>query len=110
MNSSKDKFFSISYEIIILKENQLKMTGGAGFSLSAFKSSKDNRNLGKIRPKPSVPDGISREENMEKADLNDIEDSIKFRMDRYASFSKTGYFYTIVAVLTLALVIWTLFF
>lgn|GEM_PF-1372306 len=86
------------------------MTGGAGFSLSAWKSSKDNRNLGKIRPKSSVPDGFSRAENMEKADLKDLEDSIHFRMERRASFAKTGYLLTVVVVLTLALMVWTFFF
>lgn len=86
------------------------MTGGAGFSLSAFKSSKDNRNLAKKRPKSSSPKGISREKNMEKADVKSIEESIEFRMNRYSSFSKAAYFSTAIAILMLVLIIWTLFF
>jgi len=49
------------------------MTGGAGFSVSASKSSKENRNLRKISPKSTSPDGVSPEKNMNKADLKSIE-------------------------------------
>jgi len=86
------------------------MTGGAGFSVSGNKSSKENRNLGKIRPKSSSPDGISREKNMDKADLKSIDDSIKFRASRYSSSSSSGYFFAIMVILILAWVIWTVFF
>lgn len=86
------------------------MAGGAGFSLSAIKSSKDNRNLGKIRPTPSSPDGVSREKNMDKADLKSIDDSIKFRLSRANTSSKSGYFFAVMAVLTLLWIIWTLLF
>ncbi|PZX55737.1 hypothetical protein [Algoriphagus chordae] len=86
------------------------MTGGAGFSVSANKSSKENRNLGKIRPKLTSPDGLSREKNMDKADLKSIDDSIKFRANRYSSSSSSGYFFAIMVILTLAWVIWTVFF
>lgn len=65
------------------------MTGGAGFSVSGNISSKQNRDLGKIRPKLSSTDGISREKNMDKADLKSIEDSIIFRNKRYSSASKS---------------------
>lgn len=86
------------------------MTGGAGFSVSAIKSSKENRNLGKIRPKPSNPDGVSREKNMSQADLKSIDESIKFRTDRYTSFSKSRFFFALMVVLTLIWMFWTLFF
>lgn len=85
------------------------MTGGAGFSVSAIKSSKENRNLGKIRPKSSSPDGVSREKNMDKADLKSIDESIKFRTGRHSSFSRNGYFFAIMVILTLVWIIWTLF-
>ncbi len=85
------------------------MTGGAGFSMSGNKNSKDNRNLGKIRPKLTSSDGISREKNMEKADLKSIDESIKFRMSRYSSGSKSGYFFAIMVILTLAWIFWTVF-
>jgi hypothetical protein len=86
------------------------MTGGAGFISSANKTSKDNRNLGKIRPKLTSTDGVSREKNMEKADLKSIDDSIKFRMSRYSSGSKSGYFFAIMVILTLIWIFWTAFF
>ncbi|SFB34001.1 hypothetical protein [Algoriphagus aquimarinus] len=86
------------------------MTGGAGFSVSGNKSSKENRNLGKIRPKLTSSDGVSREKNMEKADLKSINDSIRFRASRYSSSSSSGYFFAFMVILTLAWVIWTLFF
>ncbi|WP_057935955.1 hypothetical protein [Algoriphagus resistens] len=86
------------------------MTGGAGFSVSGIKSSKENRNLGKIRPKPSNPEGASREKNMDKADLKSIDESIKFRTGRYTTFSKSGYFFILMVVLTLVWIGWTLFF
>lgn len=86
------------------------MTGGAGFSVSAIKSSKENRNLGKIRPKPSNPDGVSREKNMDKADLKSIDEGIKFRTGRYTSSSKSGYFFILMVVLALVWMAWTLFF
>ncbi|TXE03717.1 hypothetical protein [Algoriphagus aquimarinus] len=86
------------------------MTRGAGFISSANKSSKDNRNLGKIRSKASNPDGISREKNMDKADHKSIDDSIKFRNSRYTSFSRSGYFFMIMVILTLVWLVWTLFF
>ncbi|MEB2777599.1 hypothetical protein SYJ56_19945 [Algoriphagus sp. D3-2-R+10] len=85
------------------------MTGGAGFSVSAIKSSKENRNLGKVRPKSSNSDGISREKNLDKADLKSIDDGIKFRAERYSSSSKSGYFFAIMVILTLIWIIWTLF-
>ncbi|WP_339753163.1 hypothetical protein [Algoriphagus aquimarinus] len=86
------------------------MTGGASFSVSGNKSSKENRNLGKIRPKLTSSDGISREKNMDKADLKSIDDNIRFRASRYTSSSSSGYFFAIMVILTLAWVIWTLFF
>lgn len=85
------------------------MTGGAGFSISGNNSSKENRNLGKIRPKSSSPDGLSREKNMDKADLKSIGDSIKFRMSRSSSGSKNGYSFATMLILTLIWVIWTAF-
>ncbi|WP_086542926.1 hypothetical protein [Algoriphagus antarcticus] len=85
------------------------MTGGAGFSVSGIKSSKENRNLGKIRPKSTSPDGVSREKTMNKADVKSIDESIKFRAGRYSSSSKSGYFFAIMVILTLAWIIWTLF-
>ncbi|MFC5624090.1 hypothetical protein [Algoriphagus winogradskyi] len=86
------------------------MTGGAGFISSANKSSKENRNLGKIRPKSSRPDGVTREKNMDKADLKSIDESIKYRNSRYSSFSRSGYFFAIMVILILVWLIWTLFF
>ncbi|WP_425638187.1 hypothetical protein ACPUEN_02110 [Algoriphagus yeomjeoni] len=86
------------------------MSRGAGFISSANKSSKDNRNLAKIRPKAERADGIYREQNMEKADLKSIDDSIKYRMSRYSSGSKNGYFFAIMVILTLLWIFWTVFF
>ncbi|RAI83716.1 hypothetical protein [Algoriphagus yeomjeoni] len=86
------------------------MSRGAGFISSANKSSKDNRNLARIRPKAERADGISREQNMDKADLTSIDDSIKFRMNRYSSGSKSGYFFAIMVILTLLWIFWTAFF
>jgi len=86
------------------------MTGGAGFSVSGIKSSKENRNLGKIRPKSSNSDGVSREKNMDKADVKSIADSIKYRTSRYSSSSKSGYFFITMVILVLAWIIWTVFF
>lgn len=85
------------------------MTGGAGFSVSGIKSSKENRNLGKIRPKSSNPDGISREKNMNKADVKSIDDSIKYRASRYSSSSKSGYFFIAMVILVIAWIVWTVF-
>ncbi len=86
------------------------MTGGAGFSLSGNHSMKDNRNLGKIRPKPDCPDGISREKNMAKADLKSIEDGINFRMNRRSSFVKRSYFFDGIVTLIVLWVLYILFF
>ncbi|WP_339864068.1 hypothetical protein [uncultured Algoriphagus sp.] len=86
------------------------MTGGAGFISSANKSSKENRNLGKIRPKSTVSDGVSREKNMDKADVKSIDESIKYRNNRYSSNSKSGYFFTTIVILVLAWIIWVAFF
>ncbi|PZX49537.1 hypothetical protein LV84_04223 [Algoriphagus ratkowskyi] len=86
------------------------MTGGAGFSRQGAKALEENRKLRQIRPKSSSPDGISREKNMNKADLKSSDDSIKFRMSRYSSVSKSGYFFAIMVILTLAWIIWTAFF
>ncbi|WP_191278358.1 hypothetical protein [Algoriphagus ratkowskyi] len=47
---------------------------------------------------------------MNKADLKSSDDSIKFRMSRYSSVSKSGYFFAIMVILTLAWIIWTAFF
>ena len=86
------------------------MSRGAGFSSSAIQSSKENRNLGKIRPKSMRSDEVSREKNIDKADLKSINDSIKFRINRYTSFSKSGYFFVIMVILTMIWILWTLYF
>ena len=86
------------------------MTGGAGFISSANKSLKDNRNLAKIRPKASRPDGVSREHSMDKADLKNIQDSIYFRMSKRSSFVKRGYFFAIIATLIFVWILYILFF
>ncbi|SFT86303.1 hypothetical protein SAMN04489724_2406 [Algoriphagus locisalis] len=86
------------------------MTGGAGFISSANKSSKDNRNLAKIRPKATRDDGISRAENMDKADLKSIEDSINFRMSRRNSYVNSGYFFAGIVTLIILWILYILFF
>ncbi|WPR76497.1 hypothetical protein [Algoriphagus sp. NG3] len=86
------------------------MTGGAGFISSANKSSKENRNLGKIRPKPTRSDGVSREKNMGKADLKNIDDSIRYRMDRRSSFGRSGYFFAGLVSLLIGWLLYLLFF
>lgn len=86
------------------------MTGGAGFISSANKSSKDNRNLAKIRPKASRTDGVTRENTVDKADLKSIQDSIDFRMSRRSSFVKSGYFFAIIATLIFVSILYILFF
>ncbi|MCE7057020.1 hypothetical protein LZF95_20235 [Algoriphagus sp. AGSA1] len=85
------------------------MTGGAGFISSANKSSKENRNLGKIRPKRRGSEGISREKNMDKADLKNIDDSINYRMDRRSSFARSSYFFAGLVSLIIGLLLYMLF-
>lgn len=86
------------------------MAGGAGFSISAIKSGKDNRNLGKIRPKLSASDGISREKNMSMADLKSIDDGIRFRMKRRTSSVKSSYFFVGIVTLVILSILYILFF
>jgi hypothetical protein len=85
------------------------MAAGAGFMYSAIKSLKDNKNLGGIRPKATTPDSSTREKNLAKADLKSIDESIKFRLNRYHSFHKTGYFTVLIVVLVLCWMIYTIF-
>ena len=86
------------------------MAGGAGFIISANKTSKDNRNLAKIRPKATREDGISRAENMDKANLKSIEDSIHFRMSRRTSYVNSGYFFAGIVTLIVIWILYILFF
>ena len=58
------------------------MAGGAGFSLSGNHSLKDNRNLGKIRPKPVVSDSYSYQSKIDLVNLKALDESIHFRIER----------------------------
>ncbi len=58
------------------------MTGGAGFSMSCNHSMKDNRNLGKIRPNPTIPDLYRLESKIDLVDLKSLDHAIQFRIDR----------------------------
>lgn len=86
------------------------MTKGAGFSVSSIESSKENRNLRKIRPRSSNQDGISRAKNMEKADIKSISESINYRTTRSTSSSKSGYFFILMVILIIVWIFWTLLF
>lgn len=86
------------------------MAGGAGFIFSAINSLKDNKNLRKIRPNATFSDSTTRDKNLAKADLKSIDEGIKFRMNRYFSYHKSGYFPIAVFVLVICWIIWSVFF
>ncbi|UZD24103.1 hypothetical protein PBT90_11975 [Algoriphagus halophytocola] len=86
------------------------MARGAGFSISAIKSGKDNRNLGKIRPKLAAPDGLSRDKNMELTDLKSLDEGVRFRMSRRNSLVKSGYFFVAITTLFILWILYILFF
>ncbi|WP_040302854.1 hypothetical protein [Algoriphagus machipongonensis] len=58
------------------------MTGGAGFSMSGNHSMKDNRNLGKIRPKSSASSQYDYKKKMDLVDQKNLDQAIQFRIDR----------------------------
>ena len=53
------------------------MTGGAGFSMSGNHSMKENRNLGKIRPKSSLSDQYEYNLKMGLIDQKSLDQAIK---------------------------------
>lgn len=58
------------------------MTGGAGFSMSGNRLVKDNRNLGKIRPNPSVSHQYDYNSNMGLVDKKSLDQAIQIRIER----------------------------